>query len=154
MKARDRLLQANAAVGQPPLDLRELLDVLQLMRDGDFSVRLPGDWTGLGGKIADTFNEIIATNGRMAQELERVGEVLGKEGKTRQRVSLGRPIGAWGAMEASVNTLISDLLWPTTEQAGPSWPYPRAICSKPCVWTWTVGRSKGSFCARPPSSTR
>ena len=83
MKAKDRLLQANDAVAQDPLDLRELLHALQRVRDGDFSARLPGDWTGMGGKIADTFNEIIATNGRMAQELERVGKVLGKEGKTR-----------------------------------------------------------------------
>ena len=51
----------------------------------------------------------------MARELERVGKVLGKEGKTRYRVSFGRPFGAWGEMEASVNTLINDLLWPTTE---------------------------------------
>src|SRR4029079_8598264 len=39
----------------------------------------------------------------------------GKEGKTRHRVSSDRRSGAWGAMEASVNTLIDDLLWPTTE---------------------------------------
>ena len=37
----------------------ELLQALLAMRDGDFSVRLPGDWTGLDGKIADTFNEIV-----------------------------------------------------------------------------------------------
>ena len=37
------------------------------------------------------------------------------EGKTRQRVKFGRSSGAWGEMESSVNTLIDDLLWPTTE---------------------------------------
>ena len=78
-------------------------------------MRLPGDWTGLEGKIADTFNEIVASNARMASELERVGTVVGKQGQTRQRVKFGRPTGAWGEMEASVNTLIDDLLWPTTE---------------------------------------
>jgi CheY-like chemotaxis protein/HAMP domain-containing protein/GAF domain-containing protein len=92
-----------------------LLLTLQAVRDGDFSVRLPGDWTGLEGKIADTFNEIVASNARMASELERVGTVVGKRGQTRQRVKFGRPSGAWGDMEASVNTLIDDLLWPTTE---------------------------------------
>src|SRR5207248_2961645 len=35
-------------------------------------------------------------------------------GKTRQRVRLGFSDGAWGEMETSVNTLIDDLLWPTT----------------------------------------
>ncbi len=51
------------------------------MRDGDFSVRLPGNWTGLTGKIADTFNEIVTANQQMAKELKRVGKVVGKEGK-------------------------------------------------------------------------
>ena len=62
-------------------DLRVLLAGLQAMRDGNFSIRLPGDWTGLEGKIADTFNEIVAANQTMAQELQRVGQVVGKEGK-------------------------------------------------------------------------
>jgi HAMP domain-containing protein/CheY-like chemotaxis protein/signal transduction histidine kinase len=95
--------------------LSELLRALQAVRDGDFSVRLPGDWTGLEGKIADTFNEIVASNARMASELERVGTVVGKQGQTRQRVKFGRSTGSWSEMEASVNTLIDDLLWPTTE---------------------------------------
>ncbi|MGE0118737.1 MAG: HAMP domain-containing protein [Dongiaceae bacterium] len=85
------------------------------MRVGDFSVRLPGDQTGLTGKIADTFNDIVAANQRMAQQLERVGQVVGREGKTRQRVKFGLSSGAWGEMESSVNMLIDDLLWPTTE---------------------------------------
>src|SRR5450631_3809814 len=65
------------------------------------------------GKIADTFNEIAAANQRIAQQLERVGQEVGHEGKTRQRVKFGLSNGAWGEMEDSVNTLIDDLLWPT-----------------------------------------
>src|SRR5205085_989106 len=48
----------------------------------------------------------------MAQKLGLVGQVVGKEGKTRQRVRFGVTSGAWGEMEASVNALIDDLLWP------------------------------------------
>ena len=59
------------------------------MRVGDFSVRMAGDHLGIEGKIADTFNEIVAANERMAQQLERVGQVVGREGKTRQRVKFG-----------------------------------------------------------------
>src|SRR5581483_10609363 len=62
-----------------------ILASLQNMRDGDFSVRLPVAWTGLPGKIADYFNEIVAANEQMARELRRVGQVVGKEGKTRER---------------------------------------------------------------------
>ncbi|MFN3655908.1 MAG: HAMP domain-containing protein [Pseudolabrys sp.] len=85
------------------------------MRAGDFSVRMSGDHEGIAGKIADTFNEIVAANERMSRELERVGEVVGREGKTRHRVKLGLPSGSWSEMESSVNTLIDDLLWPTKE---------------------------------------
>src|SRR5262245_27248047 len=105
----------EAANSGGDLAMYDLLRALQAMRVGDFSVRMAGDQVGLGGKIADAFNEIVAANQRMAQQLERVGHVVGKEGKTRQRVKFGPPSGAWGEMEASVNSLIDDLLWPTTE---------------------------------------
>ena len=64
-------------------DLHSLLHVLQAVRVGDFSVRLPSERTGLAGKIADTFNDIVAANQRMAQQIERVGQVVGRDGKTR-----------------------------------------------------------------------
>jgi HAMP domain-containing protein/CheY-like chemotaxis protein/signal transduction histidine kinase len=101
--------------GKTAFELPHLLHALQAMRAGDFSVRLAGDHLGIEGKIADTFNEIVATNERMAQQLDRVGQVVGKEGKTKQRVKLGASGGAWAEMENSVNTLIDDLLWPTRE---------------------------------------
>ena len=96
-------------------DLSVILASLQTMRDGDFSVRLPGAWTGVEGKIADTFNEIAAANQQMAQELKRVGQVVGKEGRTRERTRFNQSRGAWGEMEVSVNMLVGDLLRPTTE---------------------------------------
>ena len=96
-------------------DLNELLRALQAMRMGDFSVRMAAESTGLLGKIADTFNEIVATNQHMARQLEQVGQLVGKEGRIRQRLRLGLATGSWGDMENSVNALIEDLLWPTTE---------------------------------------
>ena len=96
-------------------DLSAILASLQTMRDGDFSVRLPGSWTGLEGKIADTFNAIVAANQQMAQELKRVGQVVGKEGRTRERLRFHEARGAWGDIEVSVNTLVEDLLRPTAE---------------------------------------
>ena len=90
-----------------------MLSSLQTMRDGDFSVRLPGSWTGIAGKLAETFNEIVANNQQMAEELQRIGQVVGKEGRTRERTRLQETKGAWGQMEASVNTLVDDLIRPT-----------------------------------------
>ncbi|HTV95001.1 MAG TPA: HAMP domain-containing protein, partial [Steroidobacteraceae bacterium] len=96
------------------LDQQDLLDALNAMRAGDFSVRLPGSKTGVAGKVCDAFNTIVAANQRMAEQLEHVGEVVGRQGKTRTRVRFGLSDGAWADMEGSINTLIDDLLWPTT----------------------------------------
>ena len=104
----------NGRLNGHAFGMHELLHALQAMRIGDFSVRLPSDRTGLEGKIADTFNEIVAANERMASELAHVGQVVGREGKTRTRVKFGLQSGSWAAMEASVNDLVDDLLWPTT----------------------------------------
>ena len=99
-------------------DLSAILASLQQMQQGDFSARLPGSWTGLPGKIADTFNDIVAANEQMARELKRVGQAVGKEGRTRERIHFRTRNGAWGEMEVSVNTLVDDLLRPTTEVTG------------------------------------
>jgi HAMP domain-containing protein/CheY-like chemotaxis protein/signal transduction histidine kinase len=101
--------------GNVSADLSVILGALQTMREGDFSVRLPGYWTGLHGKIADTFNEIVATNQQMSRELTRVGQAVGKEGKTSERARFHQSRGSWGEMEVSINTLTEDLLRPTTE---------------------------------------
>ena len=87
-----------------PAELAVILASLQTMRDGDFSVRLPGSWTGLAGKIADTFNEIVAANQQMAQELKRVGQAVGKEGKTRERIRVSASRAARGARWKSRST--------------------------------------------------
>src|SRR5580692_9921947 len=102
------------SVSQPPA-LEVILQTLQKVRDGDFSVRLPVVWTGINGKIADMFNDIVAANQHMAVELKRLGQAVGKEGKTRERVRFAVSRGEWGEMEVSVNTLTEDLLRPTTE---------------------------------------
>jgi hypothetical protein len=107
--------QGDVRVDVSYADLSVILSSLQVMRDGDFSVRLPGNWTGLAGKIADTFNEIVTANQQMAKELKRVGKAVGKEGRTRERMRFDLPKAAWGEMEMSVNTLVDDLLRPTTE---------------------------------------
>ncbi|HEY2445607.1 MAG TPA: HAMP domain-containing protein [Rhizomicrobium sp.] len=107
--------QAQAKPNGHAAELHDLLHALQAVKTGDFSVRMAGHETGLFGKIADTFNEIVANNQRMAQQLEHVGQLVGREGQTRHRVKLGSLSGSWGAMESSINVLIDDLLWPTTE---------------------------------------
>jgi len=42
---------------------------------------LPSDKTGLAGKLADAFNDIVAQNQRLADELEHAGRTVGKDGQ-------------------------------------------------------------------------
>ncbi len=97
------------------IDTTSLLTALAALRKGDFTVRLPLDWTGVAGKVADTFNEVIELNERMADELERISRVVGKEGKINERASLGAVTGSWKSSLDSVNNLIGDLVHPTSE---------------------------------------
>jgi HAMP domain-containing protein len=99
------------------LDTKQLLTALTAFRRGDFSANLPDDWTGVAGKIADTFNDVIQINQRLTMELARISRVVGKEGRIRQRASLGEVSGAWAEAVGSVNNLIEDLVQPTSEMA-------------------------------------
>jgi methyl-accepting chemotaxis protein len=99
------------------LDAPQVLAALTALKRGDFSVRLPADWTGVGGKIADTLNDVIELNQRLAREIDRVSHVVGKEGKINERLSLGDVSGSWASKVNAVNTLIDDLGRPTSEMA-------------------------------------
>src|SRR5213595_2313528 len=98
-------------------DNGELLRALMAFKRGDFSVRLPDDWTGVAGKIADTFNEVIAKNQRLTLELDGIGRAVGKKGRITQRASLGDVSNSWADAIRSVNGLIGDLVNPTSEMA-------------------------------------
>ena len=116
------------------------------MQAGDFSVRLPGNQTGIAGKIADTFNDIVSTNQRMAQQLERVGDVVGKQGKTRQRVQAGLRQGRLGRdgnlrQHADRRSALAD----RAKSRAPSPPWPRAICCRPCNLDVDGRPLKGEF---------
>jgi len=113
-----RLRSANSSsLNGDQLDSKQLLAALTAFKRGDFSAQLPDDWTGIAGKVADTFNDVIRLNQRLTQELARIGRVVGKEGRIRQRASLGEASGSWADAMRSVNNLIGDLGHPTSEMA-------------------------------------
>ena len=43
-------------------EMTSLLTALTGLRKGDASVRLPLDWTGVAGKVADAFNDVVEQN--------------------------------------------------------------------------------------------
>jgi len=95
--------------------LRQLLNSMLAFSSGDFTTRMPTDMTGLQGKISDAFNTIVTVSERRGKETARVCRVVGKEGKLKQRMSVPGATGGWADEVASINTLIDDLVWPTTE---------------------------------------
>ena len=106
-----------AADSVPEVDSAALLSALQALRRGNFSARLPLDWPGLGGRIADTFNEIVTLTQHLGSELARLNRAVGKQGKINQRATLGGLSGGWLECGAAVNALIDDLVSPTHEMA-------------------------------------
>ena len=107
------MLQGAAARLEPA----QLLTALRAFKKGDFSVRLPLDLTGIDGEIALAFNDVVELNERMTRELARVSSAVGKDGRISQRGKLPDATGSWQACIESVNTLIGDVVQPTTEVA-------------------------------------
>src|SRR5579871_5649756 len=98
-------------------ELATILSALTELQRGNASVRLPAEWTGTFGKIAETFNDVVEQNRRMYGELERLSRVVGREGKLNKRASVGYVSGFWRDSIECVNGLIDDLVHPTTETA-------------------------------------
>jgi HAMP domain-containing protein/signal transduction histidine kinase/CheY-like chemotaxis protein len=107
--------QVETATSQ--LDRKLLLKTLRAFKKGDFSARLPSDLTGIDGEIAEAFNDIADLNHGLAQELERVAKVVGKEGRIEERGRLAGATGCWSECIDSVNAMIGDIVQPTIEVA-------------------------------------
>src|SRR5438094_246031 len=99
------------------VDLPSFLRALKAVRQGDFSARLPDHWAGVAGKVADTFNEVVELNQRLASELERLRLAIGQHGKITERASVGPVSGAWADSVTNVNSLVASLVQPTSEAA-------------------------------------
>jgi HAMP domain-containing protein/signal transduction histidine kinase/CheY-like chemotaxis protein len=98
-------------------ELTALLSALTALKKGKRGVRLPVEWTGVAGKVADAFNDVVELNERMASELARLSRTVGKEGRLGQRLGIGDVGGFWEESVESVNELIDDLVHPTSETA-------------------------------------
>jgi HAMP domain-containing protein/signal transduction histidine kinase/CheY-like chemotaxis protein len=96
---------------------RQLLTAMMAFRDGDFSVKLPADWPGVDGRIAEAFNQSVGHERRISREVARLSAIVGKEGRLKQRMTLPGAAGEWADKVDAINTLLDDLVRPTTEVA-------------------------------------
>jgi HAMP domain-containing protein/signal transduction histidine kinase/DNA-binding response OmpR family regulator len=98
-------------------EMAVLLHALTALKKGQPGVRLPAEWMGVAGKVADAFNQVVEMNEQLATELARLRRSVGREGKLSQRLSLGSVGGFWQGSVEAVNDLIDNLVHPTTETA-------------------------------------
>ncbi len=105
----------TATSGEGAIEINVLLAVLAQVKTGDFAARMPLDWTGVAGKVADGLNEIIMANETFSEELARVCDVVGKQGRLSERIGRGGLNQRWSGPIDSVNSLIDDLVRPTKE---------------------------------------
>jgi methyl-accepting chemotaxis protein len=96
---------------------RTFLAALTDLKKGNATAQLPQDWPGVFGKVADAFNDVVAENVRMSHELARLSRVVGKEGKLKERAYVPNASGFWRDSAESINSLIADLVHPTSEVA-------------------------------------
>ncbi len=97
------------------VDQKELLRALLELKRGNFAYRMPEDRTGLGGKIADTFNAVAELNQSSVREIDRLGEAGGKQGNIKARVPVTAAVGDWAVLVEAANTLMADMAQPMTE---------------------------------------
>src|SRR6058998_1585265 len=102
--------------GADAIDSKVALRVLASVQRGDFSVRMPTDWSGSAGKVAAAINDIIESNQRLEHEIRRLNRHVGKEGQVK-RARIIHSGGAWASTLDAVNDLVEVLARPNTEIA-------------------------------------
>src|SRR5205807_1149926 len=87
----------------PEMDVRTLLAALTALKKGDFSVRLPQEWTGMAGKVArDQLGSFVSEATCVARE-------VGTEGKLGGQAKVKGVAGTWRDLTDSVNFMASNL---------------------------------------------
>src|ERR1044071_60843 len=104
------IMESRPTAAEAAPEMQLLLAALVQLRKGDPNVRLPLHWSGVSGRVADAFNEVVELNARMAEELSRLRQMVGKEGKLKQRASLRDARGFWSESIDCINALIDDLV--------------------------------------------
>ena len=94
---------------------RQQLAALRSMAKGDFSVRVSTALAGIDADIAEAFNDVVSLNARMVKEFERISDVVGIDGRIKERAELTQVPGSWADYMRSLNSLIDDLTHPIAE---------------------------------------
>ena len=120
--------------------MKQLVMVLDAVRDGDFTARLPSDWVGMEGKVADSLNSISSRMQRFNASLVRLRRHVGEEGKIGERLAVGDATGSWAERVEAINSLVDELSQPTVEVGRVIGAVARVILPSQCPSNSTVAR--------------
>ena len=95
--------------------LEAIVDALTAARDGDFTVKLPARRRDVIGDVQTRVNELVARNLQMTREIQRLARVVGRDGRMTERAAVPGAYGGWADKVEAVNSLVDDLVRPTTE---------------------------------------
>jgi methyl-accepting chemotaxis protein len=123
LKSDTSELQANKPSGsaehsQETLDLKELLNVLSLVKNGNLNTRMAVTQGGINGRICEVLNDLTDMNQRLLGEISSAENIIGKKGNLSKRIALPEAKGEWAQGVNSLNNLITDLTSPALEIAG------------------------------------
>jgi HAMP domain-containing protein/CheY-like chemotaxis protein/signal transduction histidine kinase len=107
----------GAARDADPQELVGLLHALEAARDGDFDLRLPVSGKGISAELNRAFNQLADRRQAFSKEVARVGRAIGREGRLTERAHAPALAGHWLDTTNTLNTMIDDLVRPTTEVA-------------------------------------
>jgi methyl-accepting chemotaxis protein len=94
--------------GNENLDLNQLLEVLQALKKGDLSLRMPEpeQYTGKAKEVASTLNEIVDINTLFAAEIIKVTRDFGFEGNLNSKAFSEGFEGTWKDLLDCVNMML------------------------------------------------
>jgi hypothetical protein len=93
-----------------------LVGALEALHRGEFGVRLRLR-DGASREVVEAFNDLAERLDRTSLELARITRVVGRDGEMGERMRMEGQRGGWETIGESFNTLIGDLVRPSTEVA-------------------------------------
>ncbi|MBX3205033.1 MAG: HAMP domain-containing protein, partial [Labilithrix sp.] len=102
--------------GHDASETEALVSALDALHRGDFDRRLrPRD--GVPREVQDAFNALAERLEHQSLEVARVTRVVGRDGEMGERLRMDGLRGGWEVIADSFNTVIGDLVRPSTEVA-------------------------------------
>ncbi len=110
--------RSTAVLPRPPQQeandfLKQLVTTMAAVEEGDFSVRVPTEYDGIEGRVAERMNAIIRRLERFNVSVSTLRRQVGQEGKIHVRLPLGDAVGNWAERIEAINSLVDELSQPT-----------------------------------------